>query len=136
MEGIAAGIDHIEHAVKTAGAFAQCDLDRIHVGVDASSSRSFLDGLLAHYRKADPGVAIEIDFSRPGNPTDNAFCEAFNGRVRAECLNASWFLSMADAIERIEEWRCHYNNDRPHTSLGNLTPNEFARQTLTAREIA
>ena len=43
---------------------------------------------------------------------------------------------MADAIERIEEWRCHYNNDRPHTSLGNLTPNEFARQTHTAREIA
>jgi putative transposase len=43
---------------------------------------------------------------------------------------------MADAIDRIEEWRCHYNNDRPHTSLGNLTPNEFARQTPTAREIA
>jgi len=59
---------------------------------------------------------VEIDFSRPGKPTDNAFCEAFNGRVRAECLNASWFLSMADAIERIEEWRCHDNNDRPHTS--------------------
>jgi putative transposase len=75
---------------------------------------------------------VEIDFSRPGKPTDNAFCEAFNGRVRAECLNASWFLSMADAIERIEEWRRHYNNDRPHTSLGNLTPNEFARQTPTA----
>ncbi len=79
---------------------------------------------------------VGIDVSRPGKPTDNAFCEAFNGRVRAECLNASWFLSMADAIERIEEWRCHYNNDRPHTSLGNLTPNEFARQTQTAREIA
>jgi hypothetical protein len=65
---------------------------------------------------------LEIDFSRPGKPTDNAFCEAFNGRVRSECLNASWFLSMADAIERIEEWRCHYNNDRPHAPLGNLTP--------------
>lgn len=79
---------------------------------------------------------VEIDFSRPGKPTDNASCDAFNGRVRAECLNASWFLSMADAIERIEECRCHSNNDRPHTSLGNLTPNEFARQTQTAREIA
>jgi putative transposase len=76
---------------------------------------------------------VEIDFSRPGKPTDNAFCEAFNGRVRAECLNASCFLLMADAIERIEEWRCVYNNDRPHISLGNLTPNEFARQTQTAR---
>jgi transposase InsO family protein len=52
---------------------------------------------------------IEIDFSRPGKPTDNAFCEAFNGRLRAECLNASWFLSMTDAIDRLEEWRCHYN---------------------------
>lgn len=79
---------------------------------------------------------VEIDFSRPGKRRDNAFCEVFNGRQRAECLNASWFLSMADAIDRPEEWRCHYNNDRPHTSLGNLTPNEFARQTQTAREIA
>lgn len=78
----------------------------------------------------------EIDFSRPGKPTDNAFCEAFNGRLRAECLNASWFLSLADAADRIEEWRCHYNNERPHTSLGNLTPNEFARQNQTARKIA
>jgi putative transposase len=72
---------------------------------------------------------IEIEFPRPGKPTDNAFCYAFNGRVRAECLNASWFLSMADAVDRLEEWRRHYNNDRPHTSLGDLTPNEFARQT-------
>ena len=79
---------------------------------------------------------VEIEFSRPGKPTDNAFCEPFNGRVRAECLNASWFLSMPDAVDRLEEWRCHYNNDRPHTSLGNLTPNEFARQNQTAREIA
>lgn len=79
---------------------------------------------------------VEIDFSRPGKPTDNAFCEAFNGRLRAECLNASWFLSMADAIDRLDEWRRHYNNDRPHTSLCNLTPNEFARQTQIAREIA
>ncbi len=79
---------------------------------------------------------IEIEFSRPGKPKDNAFCEAFNGRVRAECLNVSWFLSMTDAIDRIEEWKKHYSNDRPHTSLGNLTPNEFARQTQTAREVA
>ena len=43
---------------------------------------------------------VEIDFSRPGRPTDNAYIEAFNSRLRAECLNASWFLSMADARER------------------------------------
>lgn len=46
---------------------------------------------------------VEIDFSWSGKPTDNAFCEAFNGRLRAECLNASWFLSMVDATDRLEE---------------------------------
>ncbi len=79
---------------------------------------------------------VEIDFSRPGTPTDNAYVEAFNSRLRAECLNASWFLSMADARERIEQWRRDYNETRPHTALGGLTPNAFARQTYQAREVA
>jgi len=79
---------------------------------------------------------VEIDFSRPGKPTDNAFIEALNARVRAECLNASWFLSMADARDRIEEWRCQYNEDRPHSALGNLTPNAFADQAREARKVA
>ena len=59
-----------------------------------------------------------------------------NGRLRAECLNASWFLSPADAPERIEEWSCHYSKDRPHTALGGLTPQAFANQAVTARELA
>ncbi|MEE7446387.1 hypothetical protein MRF4_00160 [Methylobacterium radiotolerans] len=79
---------------------------------------------------------VEIDFSRPGKPTDNAYIESFNGRLRAECLNASWFLSLADVRERIEDWRCHYNEDRPHTALGGLTPRAFANQAVTARELA
>jgi len=79
---------------------------------------------------------VEIDFSRPGKPTDNAFIEAFNARFRAECLNASWFLSLADACNCIEEWRCHYNEDRPHTALGNLTPNQFVIHANQARKVA
>ena len=79
---------------------------------------------------------VELDFSRPGKPTDNGFVEAFNGRVRAECLNACWFLSMADARQQIDEWRCHYNEDRPHMALGGLTPRAFATQAQTAREVA
>jgi putative transposase len=79
---------------------------------------------------------VQIDFSRPGKPTDNAFIEAFNARLRAECLNASWFLSLADAWARIEEWRCHYNEERPHSALGNLTPKAFANQAQLARELA
>jgi putative transposase len=79
---------------------------------------------------------VTIDFSRPGKPTDNAFIEAFNARLRAECLNASWFLSLADAGARLEEWRCHYNEDRPHTALGNLTPRQFTEQAQPARKVA
>jgi putative transposase len=79
---------------------------------------------------------IELDFSRPGKPTDNGFIEAFNGRLRAECLNASWFISMADARQRIEEWRTDYNTERPHMALGGLTPKAFADQIDRARKFA
>lgn len=70
--------------------------------------------------------AVELDFSRPGKPTDNAKIESFNGRLRQECLNAHWFLSLEDAKAKIEAWRTYYNEERPHTSLGWLTPAEFA----------
>ena len=73
-----------------------------------------------------------LDFSRPGKPTDNAFIEAFNSRLRQEFLNASWFLSTADARSRIEAWRIDYNQNRPHTSLVGLTPEAFAAQINTA----
>jgi len=79
---------------------------------------------------------VEIDFSRPGKPTDNAHIEAFNSRLRAECLNASWFLSLADARDRLEAWRQEYNNERPHGSLRNLTPRAFAEQARQARRVA
>jgi putative transposase len=69
---------------------------------------------------------VELDFSRPGKPTDNAFIEAFNGRFGKECLNENWFLSLADAEEKVETWRNHYNGERPHNTLGNLSPREFA----------
>lgn len=65
---------------------------------------------------------VTLDFSRPGKPTDNAFIEAFNGRFRAECLNAHWFLTLADAREKMEDWRRYYNEDRPHGAIGNKPP--------------
>jgi putative transposase len=76
---------------------------------------------------------VTLDFSRPGKPTDNAFIESFNGRVRQECLNQHWFLSLADAVEKIEEWRVDYNTVRPHRSLGDRTPTESAASLLPAR---
>jgi putative transposase len=66
--------------------------------------------------------SVTLDFSRPGKPTDNAFIEAFNGRFRAECLNAHWFLTLDDARLKMEEWRGYYNEDRPHGAIGNKRP--------------
>jgi putative transposase len=74
---------------------------------------------------------VELDFSRPGKPTDNGFIEAFNGRLRQGCLNENWFLSLEDAREKVEQWRLHYNRERPHGALGNLSPIQFA----AAREV-
>ena len=62
---------------------------------------------------------VELDFSRPGKPTDNAFIESFYSRFREERLNESWFLSIDDARE-VEQWRLYYNGQRSHSALGNL----------------
>jgi putative transposase len=71
---------------------------------------------------------IRLQFSRPGKPIDNRFIESFNGRLRDECLNDNWFMSMAHACETVEEWRLDYNNARPHSSLDDMTPREFANK--------
>lgn len=65
---------------------------------------------------------VRLEFSRPGTPTDNPYIEAFNGRVRDECLSQHWFASLEDARHIIETWRLDYNHDRPHGALGNRTP--------------
>lgn len=70
---------------------------------------------------------VKLDFSRPGTPTDNPYIESFNGKFRAECLDQHWFISKEDARGIIEQWRQSYNKVRPHRSLGQLTPAEFAR---------
>ncbi|WP_425389019.1 IS3 family transposase [Aquimonas voraii] len=72
---------------------------------------------------------VTLDFSRPGKPTDNPFVESFNGSFRDECLNTHWFLSLEDAREKIENWRQDYNHFRPHSSLGDRCPAEFAGQS-------
>ena len=75
---------------------------------------------------------VELDFSRPGKPTDNAFIESFNGRLRQGCLNEKWFLSLQDAEEKGGSWRKRYNEEGPHSALGNLSSREFAVQAEIA----
>jgi len=76
-------------------------------------------------------ITLELMF-QPGKPTQNCFIESFNGRFRDECLNEHWFLSMRHAREIIENWRNEYNEERPHSSLKDMTPKEFADRFLTA----
>ena len=79
---------------------------------------------------------VKIDFSRPGKPTDNAFVESFNGTFRAECLDTHWFADMKEAKSLIEAWRKEYNESRPHASLADRTPGEFASQCAASRALA
>lgn len=69
-------------------------------------------------------TGIELHFITPGQPVENAFVESFNGRLRDECLNEHWFLSLADARQLVEAWRLDYNRARPHSALGYRTPAE------------
>ena len=71
---------------------------------------------------------VEMDFSRPGKPTDNAFIEAFNGTFRRECLSQHWFVSLDDVRETLSLWKDDYNQTRPHSAWGGLAPESGSRQ--------
>lgn len=78
----------------------------------------------AHQRK------VTLHFIRPGKPCENGICESFNGRLRDECLNTTWFADLDDARRIIEAWRRDYNEVRPHSSLDGLAPMEYERAHL------
>lgn len=77
---------------------------------------------------------IDWHYIAPGKPTQNAFVESFNGRLRDECLNETLFTSMAQARAELAAWRRDYNHTRPHSSLNGLTPKEFAAQRVGSPE--
>ena len=81
---------------------------------------------------------VALDFIRPGKPVENAYIESFNGRLRDECLNVHQFVSLDDARQKIEAWRLDYNQQRPHSALGHLTPSEYVthRQGTRRAEIS
>ena len=70
-------------------------------------------------------AGVRISMSDKGKPMQNGFCESFNGKFRDEFLTLQWFRNRVDAKVGIEQWRHHYNEIRPHSSLGYLTPLEF-----------
>lgn len=76
---------------------------------------------------------VKLHFIEPGKPVQNAFIESFNGKMRDECLNEHWFTSLGEARQTIEVWRRDYNEVRPHSALGNRTPQEFSARGATLR---
>lgn len=80
------------------------------------------------YRKG-----VQLHFIQPGKPIQNAYVESFNGRLRDECLNEHWFSTLTEAKDRIEAWRQDYNTLRPHSALGDLSPEEFVRSKHTSQ---
>jgi len=77
---------------------------------------------------------VTMDFSRPGKPTDNPYVESFNGKFRDECLSANWFLSLGQAQQIVDRWKWEYNHERPHSSLDDLTPEEYITSQLQMAE--
>jgi putative transposase len=69
---------------------------------------------------------VQIKLIQPGKPTQNAYIESFNGKFRDECLNQHWFTSLGHARTIVANWRQDYNEVRPHSFLGEMTPAEFA----------
>src|SRR5437667_732937 len=76
---------------------------------------------------------IALVHIEPGRPMQNGHVESFHGKLRDECLNASWFRNLFEARAKIAAWRKEYNEERPHSSLGYLTPQEFARREQALR---
>jgi putative transposase len=112
-------------------------LDQVAAG-RSYSKQITVDNGTEFYSKAMDSWAyrngVQLDFIRPGRPMENGYIESFNGRLRDECLNSELFLSLVDAREKLETWRRDYNEHRPHSSIGNLTPIEFATSVRTKKE--
>lgn len=106
-------------------------LDRLAVGrglpqaIRTDNGKEFCGRAMLSWAHAR---GVRLFLIEPGKPNQNAYIESFNGRLRDECLNEHWFVSLAHARAMIEAWRREYNEERPKKSLGGLTPSAYARQ--------
>ena len=71
---------------------------------------------------------VRLEFIRPGKPVENSYIESFNGRLRDECMNVETFFDLNDVREKLSRWRLDYNQVRPHSALGDRSPEEFVRE--------
>lgn len=96
----------------------------IEIGIDQGPE---FTSLALHKWAKDNGV--NLHFAAPGDKNENAFIESFNARLRDSCLNMHWFTSLSEAEKEISKWRMDYNFERPHGSLGGLSPVAFVKQS-------
>ena len=123
-ECLAIHVDHSirgEHVVE-AMQHIRASLGRKPKRIQVDNGSEFISRALDRWAYENGAI---LDFSRPGKPTDNPFIESFNGSFRDECLNIHWFMSLHDAREKIENWRYDYNTFRPHSPIGNMTPEDY-----------
>lgn len=112
-----------------AGALSQVGAERSTLSekISVDNGTEFTSKSLDHWAYWN---RVQLDFSRPGKPTDNAHIEAFNSVLRRECLSQHWFIDLEDAQRVLDRWRSDYNNFRPHGSLGRQTPADFAARAF------
>ncbi len=87
-----------------------------------------------HFQQWAIQKKIDIRYTRPGKPLDNDYIESFNGKLRDECLNEHWFLNLKHAQQVIEKWVIEYNEERPHSSLGDMKPYAFVKEQKALQE--
>jgi putative transposase len=112
-----------EHVVAALNRLVACrGKPKVNFADNGSEFTGRLLDLWAYHHK------VQLDFSRPGKPTDNSFSESFNGSLRDECLNVNWFETLDEAKAITEAWRRDYNESRPHMAHNGVPPGEFARR--------
>ena len=93
--------------------------------IRSDNGTEFIATQIQQWLKENQIKTLYID---PGSPWQNGYIESFHSRFRDECLNREWLLNLREARVVIEDWRQHYNTERPHSRLGYLSPQEFANR--------
>jgi putative transposase len=133
-ESLAIEVDFSLTGERVTGVLGRLSLERVLPCVIQADNRPELRGRVLDQWAYEHGVKLQ--FIAPGKPIQNASIESFNARLREECFNKHVFLSLDDARKKIECWRIAYSRERPHSSLGNLTPEEFAAKNQMSSAIA
>ena len=92
--------------------------------IRSDNGTEFIAGKIQRWLRVNQIKTLYIE---PGSPWQNGYIESFHSRFRDECLNREWLLNLREARVVIEDWRQHYNTERPHSRLGYLSPENYIK---------